>query len=72
LPLDEYGAINFDFEENLAGKSNQFFNSEFITYRCCTNGYCTHLKVMEGGKTCSKKSQNKSIKLYWLGAEMGD
>ena len=24
LPLDEYGAINFDFEENLAGKINFF------------------------------------------------
>ena len=24
LPLDEYGAINFDFEENLVGKINFF------------------------------------------------
>jgi len=24
LPLDEYGAINFDFEENLTGKINFF------------------------------------------------
>jgi len=33
LPLDEYGAINFDFEENLAGKINFFLYDSMLVIK---------------------------------------
>ena len=33
LPLDEYGAINFDFEENLAGKINFFWYDSMLVIK---------------------------------------